>query len=132
MRTRRFGRRGRDSLGSVVSDLAHIAARFGPIGALTIGAVGFAVFYALLPIALIAWTDANTAKLSGPAAAAFATLLDQVMWQRFIGPCQWTGSGILLACCAIAVWKLLFQDHLSPDVIDRTSWAAKLLARLLR
>lgn len=131
MRRRRSGRHGRDLLGSVVDDLAHIAARLGPIGALTTGALGFAVFYALLPLALIAWTHANAAKLSGPAATTFATLLDQVMWQRLIGPCQWTGTGILLACCAIAMWKLLFRAHLSNDEINRTSWAAKILARLL-
>lgn len=132
MRRRRSGRRGCDSVGSVVNDVAHIAARFGPIGALTTGAVGFALFYALLPNALIAWTDANTAKLSGPATTQFTTLLDQVMWQRFIGPSQWAGTGILLACCAIAAWKFLFQDPLSTEVINRTSWVAKLLARLLR
>jgi hypothetical protein len=119
-------------LGSVVNDSAHIAARFGPIGALTVGTVGFAVFYAVLPIALIAWTDANIGKLNSPAATAFASLLDQLMWQRFIRPCQWAGMGILLVCCAISAWKLLSQDHLSLDGINRTSWAAKLLARLLR
>jgi len=131
MRKRRNGHRGSDSLGSLVNDSAFIAARFGPIGALITGAVGFAVFYALLPIALITWTDANTAKLNGPAATAFATLLDQVMWQRFIEPCQWTGTGILLACWVIAAWKFLFGGNLLPGDINMTSWAAKLVARLL-
>lgn len=132
MRRRKNGRRGGDSLSSVVDDSAHIAARLGPIGALTTGAFGFAVFYALLPVALMAWTDANKAKLSGPTATVIATLVDHVIWQRFISPCQLTGMGILLACWAIAAWKLLFRPLLSPDEINRTSWAAKLLARLLR
>lgn len=132
MSRHRYRRRGGDSLGSVVDDSAHIAARFGPIGALTTGAVGFAIFYAAIPLGLIAWTDANKAKLVGPAAAVFANLLDQVMWQRFIGPCQWAGLAILLVCWAIAAWKAFFDDALTNEELAGASWAARLLARMLR
>jgi len=132
MRRRRYGRRGSNSLGSVVDDLAHIAARLGPTGALTTGAIGFAIFYAALPIALMAWTDSNKAKMAGPAAAAFAKLLDQVMWHRFIGPCQWVGVALLLACSAVAVWKVFVSDALTDAELAGTSWLAKLFARLLR
>lgn len=132
MSRRRYRRRSRNSLGSVVDDSVHIAARFGPMGALTTGAIGFAIFYAALPIALMAWTDANKAKLAGPADAAFAHLLDQVMWQRFIGPSQWAGLAILLACWAIAAWKTLCSDELTDDELAGTTWLAKLVARLLR
>lgn len=131
MSRRRYRRRG-DSLGSVVNDSAHIAARFGPVGALTIGAVGFTVFYALLPMALMAWTDANKAKLVGPAAVVFGNVLDQVILQRFINPCQWAGIATFLACWAIAAWKALFIEKLTSTDLAGTSWLAKLLANLLR
>ena len=115
MSRRRYRRRGGNSLGAVVDDSVHIAARFGPLGALTTGAVGFAIFYALLPVVLLAWTDANKAKLIGPAAAVFSKLLDQVMWQRFISPCQWVGAAIVLACRAIAVWKVISERELLAE-----------------
>lgn len=100
-----------DSLASVVADCAYIAARSGPLGAFTIGAVGFTVFYALLPVAILAWTDANEAKLNGPLAAAFTSMLDQIMRYRFIEPCQWCGIAILTVCWAIALWKFYEQQH---------------------
>ncbi|WP_157615619.1 hypothetical protein [Rhizobacter sp. Root404] len=94
--------------------------------------MGFAVFYAALPITLMAWTDANKAKMTGPTAAVFANLVDQVMWQRFIGPCQWVGVAILLACWAIAAWKTFYGDGLTDDELAGATWMAKIVARLLR
>jgi len=132
MSRRRYQRRSSDSLESVVDDSAYIAARFGPVGALTTGVVGFTVFYALLPVALLAWVDANKAKLVGPAATVFANILDQVVLQRFINPCQWAGIAILLACCAIAAWKALLSDELTSAELAETCWLAKLLSSLLR
>jgi hypothetical protein len=132
MSKQRYGRRGGSSLESIVDDSVHIAARFGPIGALTTGAIGFAIFYAALPIALMSWTAANKAKMAGPTAAAFANLLDQVVWHRFIGPCQWVGIAILLACAAIAAWKAFAGGALTDTELAGTTWLAKLVARLLR
>jgi hypothetical protein len=132
MSNRRHRRRKGNSLSYVVDDSVHIAAGFGPVGALTTGAIGFVVFYAILPIALMAWTDANKAKMVGPTAGAFASLLDQVMWHRFIGPCQWAGIAILLACWAIAAWKAFYADGMTHDEMAGTSLLAKLLAKLLR
>jgi drug/metabolite transporter (DMT)-like permease len=110
----------------------HIAARLGPIGALTTGVVGFTLFYALLPIAMMEWADANKAKLVGPAAAVFANILDHLMLQRIINPCQWAGIAILLACCVIAAWKVLLSEEMTCAELAVTSWLAKLLSRLLR
>ena len=62
MSRRRYRRRGGNSLGSVVDDSAHIAARFGPVGAMTTGAIGFAIFYAAIPLGLIAWTEIGRAS----------------------------------------------------------------------
>lgn len=132
MSRRRYGRRGRDSLGSVVDDCAHIAAHFGPLGALATGMVGFAVFYSLLPLTLLSWTNANKEKLSGPAAAVFRNLLDQIMWQSFIGPSQWVGVSILMVCFSIAVWKALAERELTPNEISEASMAARALAKALR
>lgn len=132
MSRRSYRRRSSNSLGSVVDDSVHIAARFGPMGALTTGAIGFAIFYAALPITLMVWADANKAKMAGPTAAALANLLDQVVWHRFITPCQWVGVAILLGCSAIAVWKALISDALTDAELAGTSFLAKLFARLLR
>lgn len=128
----RYRRRSGNSLGSVVDDSVHIAAQFGPVGALATGAIGFALFYAALPITLMAWADANKAKMTGPTAAAFTHLLDQVMWHRIISPCQWVGTAILLACWALATWKTFYGDELTDDELAGTTWLAKLVARLLR
>lgn len=131
MSRRSYRRRSGNSLGSVVDHSARVASQFGPVGALTVGAVGFTLLYVLVPIALMAWVDMNKAKLVGPAARIFASILDQVMWQRFINPCQWAGIAILLACCAIAAWKALSGDELTTDEIAWTNRLAMLLARLL-
>lgn len=110
--SRKYGRQRDDSLVSVVGDSVHIAAKFGPIGALTVGAIGFLIFYAILPLWLTAWTDANKAKLTGPLAIAFANMLDQVVWYRFIVPCQWTGIAILFVCGIVAARKFYYQHQL--------------------
>lgn len=106
-----YRRQRNDSLADAVADCAYIAARSGPLGAFTTGALGFTFFYALLPVAILARTDANKTKLNGPLAAAFASMIDQVMWYRFIEPCQWCGMTILLICWAIALWKLYEQRY---------------------
>ena len=100
-----------DSLVSVVADCAYIAVRSGPLGAFITGAVGFTVFYAFMPFAILAWTEANKVKLNGPFAAAFANIFDQVIWYRFIEPCQWCGIAILFVCWVIALWKLCEQQY---------------------
>ena len=58
MSRRRYRRRRCDDLSSAVDDAAHVAAKFGPVGALWTGAIGFAVFYAALPACVMAWCEA--------------------------------------------------------------------------
>jgi len=128
----RYHRHSGNSLGAVVDDLAHIASRFGPIGALTTGAIGFSVFYGVLPLALTYWADVSKAKLHGPLAVAFGKLMDQVMWERFISPCQWTGVTILLVCSAVAVWKAFAERDPTDDQVAAGSWLAKVLTSLFR
>lgn len=131
MSSRRNRRRRRDDLSSAVDDVAHVAAKFGPVGALWTGAIGFAIFYAVLPICIVTWTAERKASLQGPTAAAFASLLDQVVWHRFISPCQCAGIAILLVCSAIAIRKLL--DQAEPDDEDVTflSFISKGISRLI-
>lgn len=129
--SRRHYRRRRDHLSSAVDDAAYIAARFGPVGALWTGVIGFAVFYAALPIFIMAWTTDRKAALKGPAAAAFAHLLDQVMLHRFILPCQWVGVAILLVCSSIAIWKYLGQADLDGDDVTFLSAVSKAVSRLI-
>jgi hypothetical protein len=128
---RRYSRRRRNGLFSAVDDTAHIAARFGPLGALWTGAIGFAVFYAGLPACILAWSEESKASLKGPAAAALANMLDKVMWHRFISPCQWAGIAILLVCSAIAVWKYLDQADLDDEEVTFLSAVSKVVSRLI-
>jgi len=127
---RRYRHR-RDSLSSAVDDSAYIAARFGPAGALWTGVIGFAVFYTALPICIMAWTTDRKATLKGPAAAAFASMLDHVMWHNFISPSQRVGVAILLVCSTISIWKYLGQAELNGDKVTLLSALSKALSRLI-
>lgn len=131
MSRRRYARRRRDGLSSAVDDTARIAAMVGPVGALWTGAIGFAVFYAGLPACMLIWSDERKASLKGPAAAAFADMLDQVMWHRFISPCQWAGIAILLVCSAIAIWKYLDRADLDDEKVTFLSAVAKVVSHLI-
>lgn len=73
----------------------------------------------------------SKANLKGPAAAAFANLLDQVMWHRFISPCQWAGIAILLVCSAIAIWKCLDRTDLDDEKANLLSAVSKVVSRLI-
>lgn len=131
MSRRRHRNRDNAGLGSVVDDAVHVAARFGPVGALAVGTTGFVCFYAAVPLAIVAWIDATKSKLSGPAAAAFAGALDQIVLQRFVEPCQWAGIAILVACAVIALWKCATGKEPTDSELVGTSMLAKLVARLL-
>lgn len=131
MSRRRYSRRGRGGPSAAVDDAAHIASSFGPVGALWTGAIGFAVFYAVLPLCMMAWTAERKASLKGPAASAFASLLDQVMWHRFISPCQWAGIAMLVVCSAIAVWKLLDRAELHDEDVTFLSFISKCVSRVI-
>lgn len=130
MSRRRYSRRGRGGLSSAVDDTAHIAASFGPVGALCTGVIGFGVFYTVLPLCMIAWIEERKASLKGPAATAFANLLDQVLWHRFVSPCQWIGIAILLVCSALVVWKLLDHAELNNEDVTLLSYISKVISRL--
>lgn len=125
----RHHKRGCSSLGSVVDDSAYIASRFGPGGALVTGAVGFTVLYAVLPVALLKWTAAHSANMSGSMAIEISSLIDQMVWIRAIRPMQWAGMAVLLVCTAIAIWKLLCEFDLAGEDISVMGILAKLLAR---
>ncbi len=81
---------------------------------------------------MMAWTAERKATLKGPAAAGFVNLLDQIMWHRFISPCQWAGVAILLVCSAIAIWKYISQADLDDDEVKFLSAASKLVSRLIK
>lgn len=104
---------------------------FCPVGALSTGVIGFCLFYTLLPLCMMAWTADRQAGLKGPAAAAFAKLLDQLLWHRFIAPCQWAGIAILVVCSAIAVWKLLDRTELHDGDVTFLSVISKCVGRLI-
>lgn len=131
MSRRSYRPHGRGGLSTEVDDTAHIAASFGPVGALWTGTIGFAVFYTALPLCMMAWTAERKASIKGPAAAAFASLLDQVMWHRLISPCQCAGIAILLVCSAIAVWKLLDRAELNDECVTFLSFISKGISRLI-
>lgn len=132
MSRRRYGRRRRDSLSSVVDDTAHLATRFGPVGALWTGAIGFAVFYVALPTCLMAWVQERRASLKGPASEVLASALDQVVSQRVISPCRWAGIAILLACSAIAIWKYFASTDLDEEDANFLSTVSQLVSYWIR
>lgn len=106
MRRRRY--RHRDAgLGPVVDDATHIAAWFGPVGALVVGVTSFVYFYAAVPLAIVAWIDITKPKLCGSAVEVLVGVLNQIVLHRFIEPCQWAGIAILIACTVIALWKYM-------------------------
>ncbi len=125
----RYPRRGRNSPGSLVDDSAYIASRFGPGGAMVTGVVGFTLLYAVLPIALLEWAAVNNAKMAGTMASELSNVVGQLLWNRVIEPMQLAGVAILLACTAIAIWKLLCEFDLAGEDISAMSTLAKLLAR---
>lgn len=129
MSNRGYRRRGRNSPGSLVDDSAYIASRFGPGGAMVTGAVGFTLLYTVLPAALLRWTAAQNAKLSGSMAIELSSLVDQMVWIRVIDPMQWAGVAVLLVCTAIAIWKLLCEFEPTGEDISLMSTLAKLIAR---
>lgn len=130
--SRRHYRRGlRGGLSSTVDDAAHIASKFGPVGALWTGTIGFSIFYAALPTCTLALTTERKASFKGPTAASLASVLDQVLWQRFISPCQWAGVAILLVCVAIAIWKHLDRGDLNGDDVTFLSATSKFISSLV-
>lgn len=131
MSCHRYSRRRRDGLSSAVDDAAHIAAKFGPVGALLTGAIGYSLFYAALPACMMAWAVERKGDLKGPAAVVFATLLDQVMWHRFIIPCQWGGIAILLVCTSIALWKYFDQVDIDFEGVTFLSAVSKAIGWLI-
>lgn len=132
MSGRRYRRHRRTSLGSLVDDSVHIAGKFGPVGAVVTGIIGFTGFYAALPLTIMSWVEGRKALLTGPAAAAMAGVLDQVMLHRLIAPFQWAGIAILVGCSGIAAWKLLSDDGFTDDQLAGVSWVARLAAKFLR
>lgn len=130
-RRRRYRHRSSGSFGSVVNDSAHIAVRFGPVGAMVTGIVGFTLFHAVLPALFTAWAEANKAKLASPVSTALAKFIDNVMLHRFINPSEWAGIAILIVCSGIALWKLLRDDEPSFHEIEAASWLAKSAAKQL-
>ena len=124
-------RRSANNLGSAVGDMGAIANKFGPKGALIVGAVGFVVLYFLIPAALEAWLEYNKAKMTGPAASAMGPVLDKIFNSRFIRVSEWAGIAALLLCTAIAVWKAVTQESVSYQGQRDASFVAKLFARFL-
>lgn len=131
MSRRRYRRRGRNSLGSLVDDSAYIASRFGPVGAMVTGAVGFTLLYAVIPIVLLKWTAVHNAEMVGSMATELSNLVNQMVWIRVIEPMQWAGVAVLLVCTAISIWKLVLEFDLGGEDISLMSTLAKLIARFI-
>lgn len=130
---RRYSNRHRsnNNLASVVSDTAAIATSLGPIGAAITGLVGFGFFYYAMPWLLMEWGSDNKAKMVGPLADIFGKMLDEIIFRRFIHPCEWVGIAILIACATVAFWKVCTDSEFDRHSQRQLSFIAKLLARFL-
>lgn len=120
-----------NNLGSTVGDMGAIANKFGPKGALVVGAVGFVVLYFLIPAALDAWLEYNKAKMTGPAASAMGQALDKIFSIRFIRVSEWAGIAALLLCSGVAAWKAVTQKSVSYQAQRNAGLFSRLLARFL-
>lgn len=120
-----------NNLGSTVGDMGAIANKFGPKGALVVGAVGFVVLYFLIPAALDAWLEYNKAKMTGPAASAMGQALDKIFSIRFIRVSEWAGIAALLLCSGVAAWKAVTQQSVSHRGQRNAGLFSRLLARFL-
>lgn len=127
----RYRRRSRNSFGSAVTDSAEIANRLSPRGAFVLGALGFALFYWVLPWLLVAWAEHNKAKMSGSFAPGFAKMIDEVFLRRLIHPSEWAGIAILVVCTLVGLWKLSTWRSLSRRGVREASFRSRSLARHL-
>lgn len=124
-------RRSRNRFGSTVADSAAIANRLSPRGAFITGALGFTLFYFVLPWLLTAWANHNKAKLVGALAPMYAKLIDEVFLRRLIHPSEWAGIAILIVCTFIGAWKRATWQPLSRQGERDASLLSRLISRFL-
>jgi 4-amino-4-deoxy-L-arabinose transferase-like glycosyltransferase len=117
-------------LGGTVSDLADIANKFGPGGALITGVVGFILFYFAVPWLIEAWATHNKARVIGQLAPLWAKMVDEMFLRRFIHPAEWAGIAILLVCATVAIWKAITEQDMEHHTRRDAAWLSKLIARL--
>lgn len=127
----RRNRRSRNSLGSTVADSAAIANRLSPRGAFIYGALGFALFYFVLPWPLIVWANYNKAKMTGNLASMWGKVIDEVFVRRFIHPSEFAGIAIFVVCTFVGVWKLITWQALSRHDVRYASFFSRLFSRWL-
>lgn len=131
---RKYRKQGRSSsgFGGMIRDLAFIANKLSPTGALITGIFGFLTLYFVIPWMLAAWAEHNKATMSsGAVGQAMGKLLDGIFIRRFIHPAEWAGIAVLLVCLGIAVWKAYTQTNLDYESRRNASALAKLFARFL-
>lgn len=123
-------RRASSGFGGTVCDMADIANKFGPQGALITGVVGFIVFYLAVPWLVEAWAAHNKEKMTGQLASMLGKMVDEVFFRRFIHPAEWAGIAILLVCTGVAIWKSITQQDMDYHTKRDAAWLSKLVARL--
>ncbi|MDP1705840.1 MAG: hypothetical protein Q8K01_07950 [Sulfurimicrobium sp.] len=127
-RSRRYRKSG---IGAMVTDSAAIAAKMTPQKAILWGFFSFGFLYYFIPWVLTAWLEYNKTKMNGLTGAGMGQMLDHVFIRRFIHPLEWAGIACLVACLAIAAWKMLTDGGVSSAGTNNTSWVARLVARFL-
>jgi hypothetical protein len=127
----RHKRRPRNSFGAAVADSAESANRSSPGGAFVIGALGFVLFYFVVPWLLRAWADYNKAKISGELAPMMGKLIDEIFLRRFIFPSELAGIAILVVCTLIGFWRLITRRRLSHKRVRDVSFFSRLFSRWL-
>ena len=124
-------RRSRNGFGSTVADSAAIANRLSPRGAFITGALGFSLFYFVLPWLLTTWANHNKAKMTGELASMWAKMIDEIFLRRFIHPSELAGIAILIVSTFIGVWKLATWQSLSRQSERDASFLSRLFSRWL-
>lgn len=115
--------RRRSRRGSVVTDVAFVANRLSWRRCLVLGAVGFTLFYWLLPM----WLRSRVEVLKSE---AIRVAFDHLVTRRAHW-LQWVGIAIALVCVFFAARDYYGRRSLRPRSVRDTSWFARLLARIL-
>ncbi len=121
-RKRYYRRRG--SHGSqIIRDTTKAASRLSWRKYLVLGAIGFVIFYWLVP----GWIEHQT---SSQAQSQFVPVIDAILGRR-VRALKLVGIAIVLVCVFFAIRNYHTQQRMGRTGLQATGFFARLLARIL-
>lgn len=123
MGRRQYRRRRGSFEGEVVGDIALIASKLSPTGALVLGSCAFALLYWLIP----SWIEGQIAQ---QAAGAHSQLVEAMVGRR-IRMFELAGIGSAVAASLVGLYIALFAERPNRHGVRGSSFMARVLARFL-